>query len=369
MAKELDYYTILGVNRSAAADEIKKAYRQMALKYHPDKNPGDKQAEEMFKEAAEAYEVLGDQEKRQLYDQYGHTGLKGTNFHHFTNAEDIFNAFGNFFGMGDLFGAGGRARRNAPRRGADLRYDIELTLKEAAFGSEKSIEYTLSEPCSTCRGTGAHPDEGIMKCVACAGTGQVTRTQGFFSISTPCSRCHGEGTIIKQPCPNCKGVGHTQTKRELKLKIPAGVDTDSRLRVSGAGDPGYKGGPSGDMYVFITVAEDKIFTRQDDEIICQMPISITQACLGAEITIPTLEGEKTINLHPGTQSGEIYKLEGAGVQHLKGYGRGDQLIQFDVRIPTKLTPRQEEILREFAAISGDEVAMPKKGLFKRLYNK
>ncbi len=360
-----DYYKILSLGREASQEEIKKAYRKMAIKYHPDKNPGNKQAEEKFKVAAEAYEVLGDAEKRQLYDQFGHAGLQGTDFHPFTGFDDIFSTFGDIFG--DLFGMGGPPRRNAPRRGADLRYDLEISFKEAAFGCENKISFRQTEPCPTCHGSGGHPDEGVITCLACAGSGQVTHNQGFFSISSACSRCRGEGKIIKEPCPECKGAGHLKKKKELEIKIPAGVDTGSRLRVAAAGEAGYKGGPAGDMYVFLHVKEDKIFTRQENDVFCTVCIGIAQAVLGTEITIPTLEGEEnTLPIPPGTQSGRIFRVEGAGIPHLRRRGRGSQLIQVEVKIPKKLTPRQEELLRDFADISGEEVKPHKKGFFQRL---
>ncbi len=360
-----DYYKILGLGREATQEEIKKAYRRMALKYHPDKNPGDKPAEEKFKVAAEAYEVLGDAEKRRLYDQFGHAGLQGTDFHPFTGFEDVFSAFGDIFG--DLFGTGGPRRRNAPRRGADLRYDMEIGFKEAAFGCEKKINFRQAEPCPTCHGSGGHPEGGIITCLACAGSGQTTHSQGFFNISITCSRCRGEGKIIKEPCPECKGAGHLQKKKELDLKIPAGVDTGSRLRVTGAGEAGHKGGPAGDLYVFLQVEEDKIFTRQGGDVFCTVSVGIAQAVLGAEITIPTLEGEESkLLIPPGTQSGKVFRREGAGISQLRRRGRGSQLIQVEVKIPKKLSPRQEELLREFAKISGEEVTPHKKGFFQRL---
>lgn len=326
-----DYYEILGVSKSAAPDEIKKAYRKLALKYHPDKNPDNKEAEDKFKDAAEAYEVLGDSEKRQLYDQYGHAGLKGTDFHSFTGFEDIFSSFGDIFG--DLFGMGGPRQRNAPRRGSDLRYDLETTFKEAAFGCEKKISFQQAESCPTCHGSGGDPDEGVATCTACGGSGQITQTQGFFSINVTCARCRGEGKIIKKPCPECTGAGQLKKKKELSLKIPAGVETGSRLRVTGTGEAGYKGGPPGDLYVFIHVKEDKIFTRHNDDILCDVSIGIAQATLGAEIAIPTLEGEEdTLSIPPGTQSGKNFRKKNAGIPHLQRRGQGDQHIQVNVKI-------------------------------------
>lgn len=365
-----DYYEILNVSRSASESEIKSAYRKMALKYHPDKNPGNKKAEESFKEAAEAYEVLSDSKKRQLYDQYGHAGLKGTDFHSFTGFEDIFSSFGDIFG--DLFGMGmgGTRRRNAPRRGADLRYNLEITLQEAAFGCEKNIAYSQTETCTSCSGSGAESSAGIITCTTCRGSGQVTRSQGFFSISTTCNVCSGEGQIIKNPCSACKGHGFRKKKQELSVKIPSGVEAGSRLRVSGGGEAGHKGGPPGDLYVFLHVKEDKIFSRHGNDVVCQTKIGIAQAILGAEITVPTLKGEETtLSIPAGTQSGKIFRLSEEGIPNLRGRGKGDQLVQVEVQIPTKLSERQEELIREYAKLSGESINAPKQGLFKRLTGK
>ncbi len=362
-----DYYEILGVSKSAADDEIKKAYRKLALKYHPDRNPGNKEAEEKFKLAAEAYEVLSDAQKRRLYDQYGHAGLKGTDFHSYSGFEEIFNSFGDIFG--DFFGMSGQHRRNAARRGDDLRYDLEITFREAVFGCEKKIKFMQSENCPTCHGSGANSPEDITTCIACAGTGQTTHSQGFFSIQTTCPRCRGEGKIIQKACPQCHGAGHIKNKQEISIKIPAGVETGSRLRVTGAGEAGHKGGPSGDLYVFLHVKADKIFTRQENDVICRVSIGIAQATLGAQISIPTLEGEeRSFTIPAGTQSGKVFRLNGAGIPYLRRKGRGDQLVRVEVKIPGRLSAKQEELMREFARVSGEEVAVHKKGFFQRLSN-
>ena len=362
---EKDYYQILGVDRNATPEQIKKAYRKLALKYHPDRNPGDKQAEEKFKEAAEAYEALGDPQKRRLYDQYGHAGLRGTDFHSFSGFEDIFNSFGDIFG--DLFGMGGARRPDAPRRGADLRYDLRIDLREAAFGCEKKISFQQAEDCPACHGSGADPKEGFTTCTACGGAGQLTHRQGFFTINTTCSYCRGEGRIIKKSCAECRGLGHLKKKKELAVKIPAGVESGSRLRVAGAGEAGRKGGPPGDLYVFIQVEQDDVFTRQGDDVLCEVSIGMAQATLGTEITIPTLEGEQTtLTIPAGTQSGAVFRRQGAGVPHLRRRGRGDQLIRVQVRIPTRLSARQEELMREFASLAGEKVTLHKKSFFERI---
>jgi molecular chaperone DnaJ len=364
-----DYYEILGLGRDASQEEVKKAYRQLALKYHPDRNPGDKKAEERFKEAAEAYEVLHDKQKRQIYDQFGHAGLAGQGFHGFGDVGDIFSAFGDIFGdlfgFGDVFGMGRRGR-SAARRGADLRYDLEISLKDAAFGTKVSIDVSRSEPCSACAGSGAEPGTSPKACSTCGGRGEVTRSQGFFSISTTCPRCHGEGSFIEQPCKKCKGIGQVAKKQKLEVTIPAGVDDASRLRLRGEGEAGQKGGPAGDLYVFIRITPHPFFNRHGDDLLYIAPVSFTQAALGATIEVPTLEGKTDLVVPRGTSGGTVFKLKGMGINHLHGRGRGDQLVQVDVQVPTQLTPEQEELLREYAKLSGENVADKKEGFFKRL---
>lgn len=363
-----DYYEVLGLAKSAGQEEVKKAYRKSALKYHPDKNPGDKQAEERFKEAAEAYEVLHDPQKRQIYDQFGHAGLEGRGFHGFGNINDIFGAFGDvfgdLFGFGDMFDMGGQGRTGA-RRGADLRYDLEISFLEAAFGKEVSMEIPRHEPCTRCGGNRAEPDTSIKACPACGGKGTVIRTQGFFSISTTCSRCRGDGNFIEHPCKDCRGQGRVIKKQTLEVKIPAGIEDSSRLRIRNEGEPGQSGGPSGDLYVFIRVLEHSVFARQGDDIICQIPISFTQATLGCEIEVPALEDTTKLTIPRGTPTGKAFKLRGLGIPHLHGRGRGDQLIQVEVQTPRKLTAEQEQLLREYASLSGEEVAPKKEGFLKR----
>ncbi|MBW1659746.1 MAG: molecular chaperone DnaJ [Deltaproteobacteria bacterium] len=366
---ERDYYEILGVARSATQEEIKKAYRKLALKYHPDRNPDNKEAEERFKEASEAYEVLSDPEKRQIYDQFGHDGLKGTGFTGFRGFEDIFSSFGDIFG--DFFGFGARSR-SGPTRGDDLRYDLEITFEEAAFGKDVELEIPRTVRCETCGGTGAKPGTHPITCPACGGRGQVTRSQGFFSISTTCSTCQGTGQIIPEPCPDCGGTGRVKKKRKVALKIPAGVDTGSRLRLRGEGEAGERGGPPGDLYVVIHVKPHEFFERSGDDIYCKVPISFTTAALGGKVEVPTLEGVETIQIKKGTQSGEVFQLKGKGFPRLRGYGRGDEIIQVVVSVPKKLTKRQEELLREFAELEKKDNKVKnlhrEKGFFKKMWN-
>ena len=353
-----DYYDVLGLSREAKDEEIKKSYRKLAMQYHPDRNPGKKEAEEKFKEAAEAYEVLRDAEKRRLYDQFGHEGLKGTGFKGFSGSEDIFSTFGDIFE--DFFGFGTRRSRTAARRGADLRYDIQLSFVEAAFGKETEIEIPKSVQCNTCEGTGAKPGTYPVTCPGCQGKGQTTRSQGFFSISTACPHCNGEGKIITNPCVDCRGTGKVRKKKKVSAKIPGGVEDGSRLRLRGEGEEGERGGAPGDLYVVLHVERHPLFDREGDDIICQIPISFTQAALGTEIDIPTLSSTKKIRVPRGTQSGHTFRLKGEGTHHLRGHGRGDQIVQVIVKIPTKLTKKQEELLTEFARTDEEETPLKKR---------
>lgn len=349
-----DYYEILGLPRNAQEGEIKKAYRQLALQYHPDRNPGNKEAEEKFKEASEAYEVLRDPEKRDLYDRYGHEGLRGTGFSGFAGFEDIFSTFSDIFE--DFFGFGtGRRRAAGPKKGADFRYDLTIPFMGAALGKEMEIEIERLEHCSICRGTGIQPGTKKEECPACHGTGQVTHSQGFFTLRTTCSRCRGQGFFIPHPCKECRGNGKVKKPKKIPLKIPAGVDTGSRLKVSGEGGEGERGGRPGDLYVVLHVEPHPFFERHGDDILCQIPISFTQAALGAEIEVPSLNASKKLSLPPGTQSGQVFTLRGQGIPHLDGFGKGDQHIQVTVKVPTKLSKRQKELLKEFASLEEKEV--------------
>ncbi len=359
-----DYYEILGVSRNAANGEIKKAYRQLALKYHPDRNPGDTEAEEKFKEAAEAYEVLRDPDKRSLYDRFGHEGLRGTGFTGFSGFEDIFSSFGSIFE--DFFGFGTRTRsRTAPQVGSDLRYDLTISFTDGAFGVEKEIDVDKMQLCLACDGTGAKAGTSPETCPTCRGRGQVMHSQGFFSISTTCPQCHGEGTVVKEPCKECRGVGKVKRTKRVTVKIPPGVDNGTRLRLSGEGEDGVRGGPPGDLYVVLFVEEHEFFRRKGEDIFCEAPLSFPQVALGAQIVVPTLEGSATLEVPKGTQTGEIFRLKGQGIPRLRGLGRGDQYVQVTVETPTKLTKRQEELLRDFAEESGDEVNAGKKKFWKR----
>lgn len=352
MAKRC-YYEILGVSRTATEEEIKKSYRRLALKYHPDRNPGDKEAEERFKEAAEAYEVLSDPEKRAIYDRYGHEGLASTGFQGFRGFDDIFASFSDIFS--DIFGfSNGTRGRTAARPGVDLRYDLSLSFMEAALGTTKEIEIEKYERCSVCKGHGTAPGTSPAVCPRCRGRGQISQTSGFFSISTTCPHCHGYGQIITTPCPSCRGLGKQKVIKTLQVKIPAGVDTGSRLRLRGEGEEGENGGPNGDLYVFIHVEEHEFFKRHDYDIYCRIPISFVQAALGATIEVPTLTGTERLKIPRGTQSGKVFRLKGKGIPHVKGFGRGDQIIETVITVPTNLTRRQEELLREFARISEEQ---------------
>jgi molecular chaperone DnaJ len=351
---ERDYYEILDVGKNASEEEIKRSYRKLAMQY-------DMKAEERFKEASEAYEVLRDPEKREIYDRFGHEGLKGTGFTGFRGFEDIFSTFGDIFE--DFFGFGTTRRgRTMARAGADLRFDLTVSFLDGAFGKEINIEIPKFMTCDHCAGSGAEPGTFPMTCPTCRGHGQVTRTQGFFSISTTCPDCHGGGEVIPTPCSQCRGQKKVRKKKNLALKIPPGVETGSRLRLRGEGEEGERGGPPGDLYVIIHVEPHEFFGRDGDDITCQIPISFVQAAIGAEIEVPTLNGTRKLNIPRATQSGQVFRLKGEGIHHARGYGRGDGIVQVIVKTPTKLTKRQEELLREFAAL---EEKKAERGFFKK----
>jgi molecular chaperone DnaJ len=348
--EDRDYYNILGISRTANEEEIKKAYRKVAMQHHPDRNPGDKEAEEKFKIASEAYEVLRDPQKRDIYDRFGIEGLKGTGFTGFRGFEDIFSSFGEIFE--DFFGLGTSTRRRSrPRQGADLRYDLKISFYEAAFGREDEIEIPRKATCDVCNGTGSKPGTHPVQCPNCKGTGQTIRSQGFFTISTTCGQCHGVGKYISQPCKECHGSGWVKRTKKIKIKVPPGVDTGSKLRIRGEGEEGERGGPPGDLFVFLFVEPHEFFIRDGDDIACQIPISFSQAALGGEIEIPTLNGKKTLSIPRGTENGELLRVKGEGFPKIKGYGRGDLIAQIFVRTPKNLTKRQEELLRELEEIS------------------
>ena len=363
MTDKRDYYEILGVQKNASESELKKAYRQKALQYHPDKNQGNKESEEKFKEASEAYEVLKDPEKKNLYDRFGHEGLKGAGIG-FSGFEEAFSSFGDIFE--DFFGFGGRSRsRTAAHQGADLRYDMKISFLDAAFGKELDISVEKKVECSTCNSTGAKPGTSPETCSYCNGIGQISTSQGFFSIQTTCPNCHGQGQAIKTPCKDCRGAGSVLRPKKINVKIPAGVDNGTRLRLQGEGEPGKFGGPPGDLYVFLRVEPHDFFERNKYDIYCKVPISISQAVLGADIEIPTLNSPHKLRIPRSTQSGAIFQLEGAGIQHIKGYGRGNQIISVFVKTPSSLTKQQEELFRELAKLSGEKVLEKSKGFFQR----
>jgi len=359
MMQKRDYYEILGVSRDAGEGEIKKVYRKLAMKYHPDRNPGNEEAVEKFKEAAEAYDVLRDSEKRQIYDRFGHEGLEGSGFRGFSGFEDIFSSFGDIFE--DFFSFGNRSRRkNRSRKGNDLRYDLNLTFEEAFSGKEDSLTFYKQESCETCLGSGITPGSEAQVCGTCQGNGQVMRSQGFFQISTTCPACHGEGQIITDPCQDCNGAGKVKAKRNITVKIPPGVDTGSQLRLRGEGEAGDHSGPPGDLFVVIHVKRHDFFTREGDHLLCEIPISFVQAALGDRITIPVLgkDGGEDLKIPAGLQPGEVLSMRGQGMPRLQGGHRGDLFVNFKVIIPKKLSQHQRELLEEFAKTK--EFKNPKK---------
>jgi len=370
-----DYYEVLGVNRDAGEEEIKKAYRKLAVKFHPDKNPGDKHAEEKFKELGEAYEALSDAQKRAAYDQYGHAafdprqranrgGFGGAgNFH------DPFDIFREVFGAGggsifeNLFGGGHDP--SAPQRGDDLRYDLEITLEEAALGCEKEISVTKLDKCETCGGSGAEDGSKMRTCSTCGGRGQVLMSRGIFSIAQTCPNCKGAGRILERPCKSCHGEGRRERSSKIKLRIPAGVDGGSRLRSSGNGEAGLRGGPTGDLYVMLHVKAHEMFQRDGDDLLCEVPVSFIQAALGAEIEVPTLDGRAVIKIPAGTQSHSTFRVKGKGVKSLQGHGHGDLHVRVQVEVPTRLTSEQKAKLQEFAALCDEDVNPISKGFFEK----
>jgi molecular chaperone DnaJ len=364
MANKRDYYDVLGVSREASDDELKSSYRKLALQFHPDRNPDNQEAEEKFKEAAEAYEVLRDPRKRNIYDQYGHQGLEGNGFSGFGGFEDIFSSFGDIFE--DFFGFGGRqrSRRSRVQRGNDLRYDLNMTFMDAAFGTETEIDLEKSATCTECDGNGCKSGTSPETCSQCGGRGQVTRTQGFFSVSTTCPACNGHGQTIPNPCEECHGQGQVVVNKKVMLKIPAGVDTGSRLRLTGEGEAGSYGGPPGDLYVFIHVEVHDFFVRNDTTVACSIPISFIQAALGDKIMVPTLTDEKELVIPKGTQPGTIFRFRGEGIPSLRNKRRGEQVIQVDIKTPTNLNKKQETLLKEFAKIETGKISNKLKNILK-----
>ncbi|MBI2082882.1 MAG: molecular chaperone DnaJ [Deltaproteobacteria bacterium] len=354
-----DYYHVLGLSRDADSEEVKKAYRQAALQHHPDRNPDNKESEEKFKEAAEAYEVLSDPEKRQRYDQYGHAGLSGTGFHHFTDVDDIFASFGDLFE--DFFGFGpSRHARGRGHRGGDLSAEVSVTLEEAFAGCEKKIEVARLEKCDACHGSGAEAGSSRRSCTRCHGSGQVTRNQGFFMIATTCNVCHGAGSVLENPCRECKGEGRKKVHKKLSVKIPPGVDTGTQLLLQREGEAGLEGGEKGDLYVFIEVQPHERFIREGHIVHTKLPISFVQAALGGEVEVETLDGGRKIEVPKGTETGGKIILEGLGFPDLRRKERGDFVVHFEVKIPRHLTKKQEQLLEEFALLSGEKAERPKK---------
>lgn len=363
-----DYYEILDVNRNASETEIKKSYRKLALQCHPDKNPGDKEAEERFKELSEAYAILSDAQKRAIYDQYGHAGVDQQGGFGYSSGGFGGTPFEDLFGdiFGDIFGGGGGGRRGGGRRGDDLRYNLTISFEEAAFGVETKIQVPRHQSCTTCNGSGAKPGTSPETCRTCSGNGQVRVQQGFFSLTRTCPDCHGEGKKISDPCKNCRGTGKTRSQKTLSLKIPAGVESGNRLKMTGEGEPGAKGAPPGDLYVVIAVKEHSIFQREGNDLICEIPVSFPQAALGCDLEVPTLEGKVKLKIPAGTQSGKIFKLSGKGIPVLQGYGRGDELVIVRVETPTSLTARQKELLEEFAREGGEDIHPMGKSFFDKV---
>lgn len=362
-----DYYEILGVQKNADQDTIKKAYRKLAMQFHPDKNPGDKAAEEKFKEAAAAYEVLGNADKRARYDRFGHAAFQqgGGGFH---NAEDIFSSFSDIFG--DFFGgmggsrSRGRARNQGPIRGADLRYICEIELKDVISGIERDIEFETEESCAECLGSGAEKGSSAETCPGCRGTGQVVASQGFFSVATTCPTCRGAGTIVRNPCKACQGKGRNPVKRKIRVNIPPGVDTGTQLRVSNEGEGGYRNGPPGDLYVEVRVKHDERFERHGQDLLAQVEVSFIQAVLGTELEVETLDGKETLTVPAGTNGGDRVRLERKGMPSLRGTGRGHLYFEVEVTVPKKVSKDEEKLLREVAKLRGETVLAGKKGLFR-----
>jgi len=363
MAKR-DYYEMLGISPNASSEDIKKAYRRLAVKYHPDKNrDNSKEAEEKFKEVSEAYKILSDGEKRKIYDQYGHAGLQadlGAGGGGFTGSDfDPFTIFNEFFGQRSSSGGGGgifdnlfggRTGVREGQPGSDLRYNLEITFKEAAFGTEKEIQVPRYETCSNCRGSGVKSGSSPQTCPSCGGTGSIAVSQGFFSMSRTCTQCHGRGTIIKDPCKECRGSGRVRRTRRVKVKIPAGIDNGSHLRLAGQGEAGLRGGPTGDLYITIRVRPHPIFKREGDTVICEIPITFTRAALGGEIRVPTLNGRARLKVPPGTQTNKIFRLRKMGIPHLHSSGRGDQWVKVIIETPVNLSAEQKQLLKRFEEV-------------------
>ena len=364
MPTQRDYYEILEVSRTASSGEISTAYRKLAVKFHPDKNPGDQEALDRFKEASEAFEVLHDQEKRSLYDRYGHAGVNGggSGGAQFTDVEDIFSAFGDIFG--DIFGGGGGRGRRRVRKGRDVRCDVTLTLEEAAAGVRKTVAFGRHEECETCGGSGAAEGASRETCSYCGGHGQVVQSAGIVRVQTTCPACKGEGSSVSSPCKSCRGSGRQQKKVEVEVDIPAGVDDGMQVRITGQGEPSPQGGPPGDCYCFVSVKTHSLFERDGQHLICRVPITYPQAALGCELEVPTLKGKADLKIPAGTQSGKVFRLRGLGLEDPRVVGVGDLLVQVNIEVPKKLDDEQEKLLRQLAEVEHKNVAPERKGFFE-----
>jgi molecular chaperone DnaJ len=346
-----DYYEVLGVSKTATADEIKKAYRKLALKYHPDRNKDNKEAEERFKEAAEAYAILSDQQKRSQYDQFGHS-LGGSGFQGFEGFENSFQGFGDIFGdiFEDFFGTSRRGSSRGGIRGSDLEYSVEISLEEAVRGKEVTIEFARAERCDTCSGSGAEPGTQPTICPDCGGHGEVRVSQGFFTMRRTCPRCGGEGRQISKPCHDCRGMGRIRKNRKLNIKIPAGIEDGSQLKVTGEGEAGERGGPRGNLYVYVTVKPHSIFERAGLDLLLDVKIELHQATLGTQIDVPTLDGKVRLKIPPGTQPGKVFRLKGKGAPNLHGHQVGDELVRINVEIPNELSGEERKLMEEFGKV-------------------
>lgn len=373
MSKKRDYYEVLGVDRNIGEEDLKRAYRKLAVKYHPDKNPGDHEAEEKFKELGEAYEALSDPNKRAAYDRYGHAAFQngmgggGGGFHDpFDLFREVFSGAGGGGVFEQFFGGGGGMDASGRQRGSDLRYDLQITLEEAAKGCEKEIEIRKLDACEPCTGSGAQKGSKAVTCPTCRGRGQVVASRGFFQVAQTCPACHGSGRIIEKPCPSCQGEGRVEKTSRVKIKIPAGIDSDSRLRSTGGGEAGLRGGASGDLYVVVHIKEHEVFTRNGMDLACEVPIPFTTAALGGEIRVPTLDGAVSLKIPAGTQSGSTFRIRGLGMPALQGLAKGDILTYVQVEVPTRLDSEQREALERFAELCGEENNPIHKSFYDRI---
>lgn len=378
MSRKRDYYEILGVDRDITGEDLKRAYRKLAVKFHPDKNPGDAEAEEKFKELGEAYEVLSDESKRAAYDRYGHAAFQngmgggggggGGGFHDpFDLFREVFNGGGGGGVFEQFFGGGGGGVDSSGRqRGSDLRYDLQISLEEAAKGCEKEIEIRKLESCDPCSGSGAQKGSKAVTCPTCRGRGQVVVSRGFFQVAQTCPNCHGSGRIIEKPCPSCQGEGRSEKTTRVKIKIPAGIESDSRLRSTGGGEAGLRGGPSGDLYVVVHIKEHDVFVRNGMDLTCDIPIPFSTAALGGEIRVPTLDGAVTLKIPPGTQGGSTFRIRGLGMRAIQGNVKGDILTCVQVEVPTRLDADQRAALEKFAELCGEENNPIYKSFYDRL---